>query len=159
MEETVNTIEPAVETQNEQIAEPTPTERLNALMASRTGTFDVKISHADLKFLKNTLNQKLEWKGPNEAYLVIMAVLSIENLLQETDPKSPVVQVKVPATTIESVNFFLNKITGKGIESAQRLFSISMMFRQAVESIRKLDEEIEFVKNEMTIKKEVSEKN
>ena len=57
--------------------------------------------------------------------------------------------IKLPASTIESINFFLTKISGKGIESAQKLFSISMMFRQSMEVIKKMDQEIEQLKNEM----------
>ena len=138
---------------NETVVESTPAtpeEQLNALIQHRTGSFDVKINYADLKYLKNTLNQKIEWKGPNEAYLIIMSVLTIENCLQELDPKSPApAQIKIAASTIESLNYFLTKITGKGLESAQKTFSISMMLRPAMEAIKKIDEEIEYLKKEL----------
>lgn len=165
MENTVNPMTETVDAATQAPTTPEPTEsapatpqdQLNALIAKRMGSFDIKISQADLKYIKNSINQKIEWKGPNEAYLVIMSLLSIENTLAEMDPKnlSPI-QIKLPAATIEAINYFLSKISGKGLDSAQKLFSISMMFRQTMEAIRKLDEEIEFLKNELQIN---SEKN
>ena len=136
------------ETQPSAGSDSTSVDPITELINRRTGSFDVKINYQDLKYIKNSVNQKVEWKGPNEAYLVIMAVLTIDNILQDMDQKemTPTL-VKIPATTIESLNFFLGRMTGKGIESAQRLFSISMTFRQAMESIRKIDEELEALKS------------
>ena len=165
MENTENTTVSAEETlvatpdvtpvQDDAIAEPvTPQDQLNQLINRRTGEFEVRINHADLKFLKNTINQKVEWKGPNEAYLIIMSVLTLDNTLQAMDPKdSTPIKIQLPASTIESINFFLTKISGKGIESAQRLFSVSMMFRQSMEAIRKIDEEINLLKAELQTEK------
>ena len=128
----------------------TPEEQLNALINRRSGEFDVKIGYMDLKYVKNALNTKIEWKGANEAYLVLISLLTIDNILSTLDPKSTEsTLVKIPAATIESINYFLTRITGKGIESAQRLFSIAMMFRQPVETLKKIDEEIEVLKTEL----------
>jgi hypothetical protein len=128
----------------------TPEEQLNSLINRRMGSFPIKINHADLKFIKNTITQKVEWKGPNEAYLVIISLLSIDNALSELDPKelSPA-QINMPSSTLESINFFLSRVTGKGLDSAQKLFSVSMMIRPAMESLKKLDEEIEHLKKEL----------
>lgn len=165
MENNVNTAPEAGETleaiaapvqekeSSESVATLTPEDQLNALLSKRMGTFDLKITYADLKYLKNSIDQKVEWKGPNEAYLVIMSVLSLENNLQSLDPKEhSAVQLSMPASTIESINYFLSRISGKGITAAQRLFSVSMLFRQTMEAIRKLDEEIEYLKNEVKTK-------
>jgi hypothetical protein len=152
MEETLNTAEPTemVAAAEEQPTPEVQQDPLSALINRRMGEFDVKINHADLKYVKNSINSKVEWKGPNEAYLVIMSILTIDNALDVLDPKKmePTL-IKLPASTIESINFFLTKISGKGIESAQKLFSISMMFRQSMEVIKKMDQEIEQLKNEM----------
>jgi len=137
--------------------ELSPKDNLNALLASRTGEFDLRINYTDLKFLKNTLNQKVEWKGPNEAYLMIMAVLTVNNVLEGMSPKeTDPLNIKLPASTIESINFFLNRVGGTGLDSAQRLFSLSMMFRQSMEAIKKLDDEINFIKNKIDIETEKS---
>lgn len=146
--------------QEELLTEPqapaTPEEQLNALINRRMGEFSVKISYPDLKYIKNTIQQKVEWKGPNEAYLVIISLLTIDNALQAMDPKSvEAIQIHLPSSTIESINFFLNRITGKGLDSAQKLFSISMMLRQPIEALKKLDNEIETLRAEV----EKTEKN
>jgi hypothetical protein len=72
------------------------------------------------------------------------------------DPKSvEAIQIHLPSSTIETINFFLNRITGKGLDSAQKLFSISMMLRQPIEALKKLDNEIETLRAEV----EKTEKN
>lgn len=122
---------------------------LDKAVQARMGHFAINISPADLKYVKNLLNNKIEWKGPNEAYLMLMALLSIGSELKERDSSSNErVQVQLPSTTLESINFFLNRVTGKGEESAHRLFAVSMLLRPAMEEIKKLDEIIEKLQSE-----------
>jgi hypothetical protein len=122
---------------------------LDKAVQARMGHFAINISPADLKYVKNLLNNKIEWKGPNEAYLMLMALLSISSELKERDSSSNErVQVQLPSTTLESINFFLNRVTGKGEESAHRLFAVSMLLRPAMEEIKKLDELIEKLQSE-----------
>lgn len=146
-EETIDVVN---ETEPTNPAPMTPEEQLTALAQRRTGVFPVKINYDSLKFLRNKLHQKVEWKGPNEAYLMIMSILTIDNALEGLDPKSSEsTQVQLPASTIESVNYFLNRVTGTGLDSAQKLFSLSMMFRPAVEAMKKIDEEISTLEKEL----------
>jgi hypothetical protein len=122
---------------------------LDKAVQARMGHFTITISPADLKYVKNLLNNKIEWKGPNEAYLILMALLSISSELKERDSSSTErVQVQLPSTTLESINFFLNRVTGKGEETAHRLFAVSMLLRPAMEEIKKLDEIIEKLQSE-----------
>ena len=122
---------------------------LDKAVQARMGHFTINISPADLKYIKNLLNNKIEWKGPNEAYLMLMAILSISSELKERDSSSNErLQVQLPSTTLESINFFLNRVTGKGEESAHRLFAVSMLLRPAMEEIKKLDELIEKLQSE-----------
>jgi hypothetical protein len=122
---------------------------LDKAVQARMGHFTINISPSDLKYIKNLLNNKIEWKGPNEAYLMLMALLSISSELKERDSSSSErVQVQLPSTTLESINFFLNRVTGKGEESAHRLFAVSMLLRPAMEEIKKLDELIEKLQSE-----------
>lgn len=122
---------------------------LDRAVQARMGHFTINLSPADLKYVKNLLNNKIEWKGPNEAYLMLMALLSISSELKERDSSSNErVQVQLPSTTLESINFFLNRVTGKGEESAHRLFAVSMLLRPAMEEIKKLDEIIEKLQSE-----------
>lgn len=138
-------------------APATPEEILSALTQSRMGQFDVKISHSDLKYIKNIITNKLEWTGPNEAYLTIISTLTIDNTLADivghTKDSSEPVLIKMPAATIESIDFFLNKVSGKGLQAAQRLFSAVMQFRQAIGAIKKLDGEIAKLQEEIKLLK------
>jgi len=132
------------------VEEPqTELSELDKAIQARMGHFVINISPADLKYVKNLLNNKIEWKGPNEAYLMLMAILSISSELKERDSSSNErVSIQLPSTTLESINFFLNRVTGKGEESAHRLFAISMILRPAMEEIKKLDEIIEKLQSE-----------
>lgn len=117
------------------------------LISKRNGNFKVKISYSELKFIRNILNNKIEWKGQNEAYLIAISILSIDSFLKEMDPKSQsIVDIEMPATLIESIYYFLSKVTGIGLDSAQKLINVNMAFRQAIEEIKKID--IELQKNE-----------
>lgn len=132
----------------------TKEEQLNALINRRMGNFDLHITYHDLKYVRNSLNDKVEWSGPSEAYLLLIANLSITNTLGEMDQKnqSP---VKVPfsSAVIESINYFFSKIKGKGMESAQKVFSVSMTLRPAMENIKRLDAEINQLKEELNPQK------
>lgn len=161
MQETLTATEvAAAEASSSQVEQPTAEspktsqEQLTDLINRRMGQFDVKISYADLKYIKNSINSKVEWKGPNEAYLIVMALLTIDAALESMDPKkAESVQIKLPASTIESINYFLTKISGKGIESAQRVFAASMVLRQPVETLKKIDQEIESLQSELKTEK------
>lgn len=138
-------------TQEDQVEQSPEVElsELDKAVQARMGHFTINISPADLKYIKNLLNNKIEWKGPNEAYLMLMAVLSISAELKERDTTSVErTQIQLPSTTLESINFFLNRVTGKGEESAHKLFAISMLLRPAMEEIKKLDETIEKLQSE-----------
>ncbi len=154
--QTDETLEPTVTQENlpetdNSVAEKDP---LGELISKRMGAFEIKITPADLKYIRNSMQSKIEWKGPNEAYLVIMAILTLNNALEGMDTSktgiNAPVAIKLPSSTIESVSFFLNRITGTGLDSAQRLFGISMILRPSVEAIRKLDEEIEHLQKQLT---------
>lgn len=122
---------------------------LDKAVQARMGHFEINISPSDLKYIKNLLNNKIEWKGPNEAYLMLMSVLNLSSELKDRDTSSNErVKISLPSTTLESINFFLNRVTGKGEESAHRLFAVSMLLRPAMEEIKKLDELIEKLQSE-----------
>jgi hypothetical protein len=59
----------------------------------------------------------------------------------------------MPSATIESIDFFLNKVSGKGLQAAQRLFSAVMQFRQAIGALKKLDGEIAKLQEEIKLQK------
>lgn len=113
------------------------------------GNFTVSLSLSDLKYLRNKLND-VTWTGPNEAYLQIMAVVAINNEIRNiTDLKdaSNRHNISFPSTTIESINFFLSRVSGKGEEGAHRLFAISMLLRPVMEEIKNIDATITAARN------------
>ena len=137
-----------METNNEVLEQPvvelTLQEKLEELINKRTGDFEIQISYKDLKYIKNTLVQKIEWTGSNEAYLLILTLLSIDSCLEEMDPKNEMVRVKtsLSSTSLETINYFFSKVTGKGVDSAQKLFAAAMQIRPALEAMKKMDEAI-----------------
>ena len=146
---TIEEQETVISAESENVETSPEVSELDHMIQRRMGNFDVTISPADLKYIKNLLNNKVEWKGPNEAYLILMSLLSLSSELKEVDDRSTErITLSLPSTTLESINFFIGRITGKGEESAHRLFAVSMLLRPAMEQIRVLDETIEKLKSE-----------
>ncbi len=131
------------------------TDQLQELITKRTGEFEIQINYKDLKYIKNTLVQKIEWTGSNEAYLLILTVLSIDSCLEEMDPKNEFARVKIslPSSSLETINYFFSKVTGKGVDSAQKLFSAAMQLRPALEELKKLDEAIQSLREDIAASK------
>lgn len=138
-----------------EMVELTLQEQLDELLKQRTGEFEIQISHKDLKYIKNTLTQKIEWTGSNEAYLLILTTLAIDSSLEDMDPKNELARVKtsLPSSALETINYFFSKITGKGVDSAQKLFAASMQIRPALEAMKKLDEAIKSVREDIASQK------
>lgn len=135
------TVDTTTATTTDTVAETTPETKLDLLIKERVGNYTLHISPADLKYVKNLLKNKIEWKGPNEAYLLLMSTISITSILTELDDRSTDrVAVDISLSTIEAINFFLNRVTGKGEESAHRIFAISMLIRPALEHMKSLDD-------------------
>ena len=163
-ESTESQPESSTESTDQEQSEPdfnsmSASEKFSYLGSRRMCNFKVTMTREDLKFIKNTLTGKVEWKGPNEAYLLIISFISIDGVLQHLDQKNAKqpVEFELSSAAIESISHFLTRVTGKGVESAQRLFAISMLLRPAMEKIRSLDTQIEQVKSELKSKK--SEEN
>jgi hypothetical protein len=148
--ETTETVNESTGSETNETLNLSPQQRLEILLSKRTGDHEVAISYDDLKYIKNSLVQKIEWTGSNEAYLLIITVLSINSQLDFMNPKSKErIKITLSASVLESINYFLSKISGKGIDSAQKHFSAAMQLRPALEELKKLDEEIQSLKKEI----------
>jgi hypothetical protein len=157
-EETLNTEALVEETQVENVEleeqdntsfDGEPVSELDQLIAQRMGSFNLALSLSDLKYLRNKLNE-ITWTGPNEAYLQIMAVVAINNEIRNIDNQKDLSTrhtVSFPSTTVESINFFLSRVSGKGEEGAHRLFAISMLLRPIMSEIKNMDAEITAARN------------
>lgn len=123
------------------------------LMAQRMGKFEVELSSIDATYLRNIFN-KAEYKGSREAYLLILAKAELSNTahyLKGLDPTKRH-KVELTAATIESTNYFIEKKTGVGADSAQKLFSASMVLRQSIIKIQEIDKKLESLKKEQEFK-------
>lgn len=128
----------------------TPEEKLNELTQRRMGKFEVALSTVDAKYMRNLLD-KSEWKGPQQAYLLIISKLEMSQICEELKDKDQAVSHPTPVSsaTVESLSFFMNNYTGKGDNSAHKLFASSMLLRPAIGEINKIDREIEEVRSSM----------
>jgi hypothetical protein len=153
VEDTVeNTIEDLVEEKTEELVEEenlSPADKLAKLQIERMGNFNVTLSYDDASYLKNLLD-KVEFKGPQQAYLLIISKLEMTQICETIKglPKESRHSVEISAAAIESISFFINSKTGKGIDSAQRLFSASMQLRPAISHINRIEDEIDALKKE-----------
>jgi hypothetical protein len=86
-----------------------------------------------------------------------MAVVAISNEIRSFEKGADANtrrQVSLPATTVESINFFLSRVSGKGEEAAHRLFAVSMLLRPTMEEIKNLDSQISIMQNSEKIQQE-----
>jgi len=153
VEETViNAIDDSVEEKTEESVDEenlSPADRLAKLQLERMGNIKVMLSYEDASYLKNLLD-KVEFKGPQQAYLLIISKLEMTQICEtlKSLPKNSRHNVEISAAAIESMSFFINSKTGKGIDSAQRLFSASMQLRPAISYINRIQDEIEAITKE-----------
>lgn len=151
VEEKVSTKETIKEEKKEAEAKSlTPEETVMELSKQRMGKFEVALSVTDAKYMRNLLD-KSEWKGPQQAYLLIISKLEMSQLCEELKDKDQATSHPTPmsSATIESLSFFMNNYTGKGDNSAHKLFASSMLLRPAIGEINKIDREIEEIRNSM----------
>jgi hypothetical protein len=143
VEEVLIEEQPETKQESETVTE-VPVESLEDLKKRRMGTFKIKAPIGELSYLKNMLN-KVEWKGPQQAYLLLIAKAELHSILAGLSEKNKndEITVDVSSATIESLSFFMNNKTGVGTESAQLLFSASMILRQAMIEINKIDRMIQ----------------
>lgn len=138
----------------EEAAPKTKSEILNELINIRMGNFDISSTYQTLKYIKNVISQKVSWKGSNEAYLVIISTLNLDSVLASLDPKSNTpTKISLSSATVESVNYFLNKMDGTGLDSAQKLFGAVMTLRPVLEELKRLDEKIKVLQSEVESEK------
>lgn len=148
-----STVETTVDESTEVASEPekelTPAEKLAQLQMDRMGNFNVTLSYDDATYLRNLL-EKSEYKGPQQAYLLIISKLEMSQICETLKGLDREMRhtVEISAAAIESMSFFMNLKTGKGIDSAQRLFTASMQLRPAISQINRIEEELEAFKNE-----------
>jgi len=131
------------------------------LIQKRTGYWPVKIDPLDLKWIKNACNNKFEFTGANEAYMLMNCFIGFSNAVEREKAAQTNEPVLLPASAIEACAFFLNKYSGTGIEPAQRSFRIAMAFNPIIMEMRELDNAIEIArkKEEFEAKEKTADPN
>ena len=116
-------LESTIEETNQEIAEETnsdvsdsqeieenlsPAEKLAKLQADRMGNFKVTISYDDATYLRNLL-EKSEYKGPQQAYLLIISKLEMSQVCETLKGMDREMRhtVEISAAAIESMSFFI----------------------------------------------------
>jgi len=137
-------VEVKTEEQPKEEKELTPEETLEKLKDFRkNGSISLEVNYSDFKKIRNTFKNDIPWEGPNQAYLLTILMLGLEAGLSMMDPKSDKSQ-KVPLKndSIESIAFFLNKVTGKNSHSAQNSLGMFFALQQAITQLKQIDQEI-----------------
>jgi hypothetical protein len=141
--DTASTEEPKVElSPAEQIYEDLKSERM--------GKFVVGLGYADAVFFRNLLD-KSTYKGPQQAYLLIIAKAELSQVVQglKGNEKETRYEVELTSACIESLGYFMNNFEGKGSDSATKLFTASMLLRPSMGLINDLDTKLEEAKKNL----------
>ena len=126
-ETVVDVAEEVVVDETPKVDPDSPEGKLEPLHVSRMGNFKIQAAFSEIKYFRNMLN-KVEWTGSNEAYLVALSSASLDSTLSMLDSKNlNRLEVELPSAVIEALNYFMSKVTGKGRDSANKLFSSTMV--------------------------------
>ena len=119
-------------------------EKLDQLREFRkSGSVTLDMSFKAFKQLRNNFKNKTEWEGPNEAYLLCILCLDIEQAMSKMDQKIEEVQkVALTNSSIETMGLFINKLKGSNVQSAQNNLSMIMVLNQAIAQIQSIDKQI-----------------
>jgi len=129
-----------------------PKSELEKLIELRTGLFDLNLEIEDLKWLKNTCNSKFEFKGPNEAFMLINAYLGLDAAIQNATAtkNKKATAIKLSAATIEALAVLVNRYSGAGIAAAQKIFRVAVAFQQPISIMRELDSQIKAIETALS---------
>ena len=129
----------------------TPQEQLDQLKGFRTnGSIAIDITHKEFKYIRNVFRSKTPWEGPNEAYLLCVLNMNLEQALSVMDEKSIESQkVNLLNSSIEAMGLFVNKISGSNLSSAQNNLSMLMTLNQAISQLQTIDKQIKKLNNDV----------
>jgi hypothetical protein len=136
--------EPTGELQEEPVEELS---EIQKLINKRTGYWAINLELADLKWIKNQCNNKFEFTGPNDAFMLMNCYLGFASTVARIEQaaklkmemeEAPAVQ----ASAIEACALMLNRYTGSGLDAAQRVFRIAVALNGAIMEMKSLDDQI-----------------
>lgn len=179
VEETTSATVEAVETQDEVVTETTtedstqdadvpeeevsPEDRLEQLKHFRkNGSISISITPSDFKFVRNSFRDKIEWKGPNEAYLLNILNMGLNAAMSQFEDKNPKEQnIQISNSSIEIMNRLQHRIIGKNSHTALTYMGLFGLVNNCAGQLGAIDDEVNKLKAELGIvdDEEKSEKN
>ena len=140
--------------------EVSPEERLEQLKNFRqTGSVSVEMTPKDFKFVYNTFRNKVEWRGPNEAYMLNILLMGLTSAKQQIDTKKDEAQrIQLSNSTIEIMSQFQHRVGGKDSKSAMNHMGLFGMINNCMAQIKQVEEEIAKLEDELGLKTPQDEK-
>lgn len=140
--------------------EVTPEEQLTQLIEfRRNGSVMLEMTYGQFKKMRNTFKNDIPWKGPNQAYLLSVLMLTLEQALSTMDPKEENAQkVSVRNDSVEAMSVFINSIEGKSSHSAQLSLGMFLTIQQAISQVQSIDAEIKSLEEQLKTKDKKSKK-
>ena len=134
--------------------EPTLEEKLEQLKDfRRNGSIAIEISFKDFKYMRNVFKTKTPWNGANEAYLLCVLNMNLEQILSSMDKDETKAQkVTILNSSVEAASIFMNKISGSNLASAQNNLSMLMVLNQAIAQLQMIDKELKTLNDEVLTK-------
>lgn len=140
--------------------EVTPEEQLTQLEEFRSkGSISIDMTYEQFRKMRNTFKNDIEWQGPNQAMLLSILMLNLEQALSSMDPKNSEPQkVAIRNESVESISFFVNSIKGKNSHSAQNSLGMFLSIQQAVAQLQSIDKQIKTLEDKINAKPKKSKK-
>jgi len=132
----------------------TPEEQLSQLTEfRRSGSVTLEMTYDQFKKMRNTFKNDIPWKGPNQAYLLSILMLNLEQSMSTMDPKEVNAQkVSVRNDSIEAMSVFINSIEGKNSHSAQTSLGMFLSIQQAIAQLQSIDAQIKTLEEDISTK-------
>jgi len=136
--------------------EVSPEEQLEQLKQFRkNGSVTLEMTHSQFKKMRNVFKNDISWKGPNQAYLLSILMLNLEQALSSMDPKEENEQrVALRNDSIEAMSVFVNSIEGKSSHSATLSLGMFLSIQQAISQLQSVDSQIKSLEDSLKSNKE-----
>lgn len=112
----------------------------------KNGNVTLDVSYSSFKMIRNIFKNKVAWTGPNQAYLLCVLNMNMEQALSSMDSKSVDSQrVAIRNDSVEAMSVFINNISGDNYHAAQNNLSMFLQIQQAIAQLQTIDKQIESI--------------
>jgi len=151
----ISDVEPGSDDQVENTQPAQELSEVQKLINKRTGYWQVDLELADLKWIKNQCNNKFEFTGPNEAFMLMNCYLGFAAAIAREEQVAKMkleneMKPAVQASAIEACALMLNRHKATGLDAAQRLFRIAVALNAPIMEMKSLDDQIAKLKEAET---------